>query len=97
MIINVTQEHIAKGLKGNSCQCPVALALNEAFEGKYVASVGALTADLYIKKDRLFVLERLASLPQEATNFIMRFDKEKFVQPFSFDIEFTRAFGATLL
>lgn len=76
--VNVTQEHINRGIRFKPCLCPVALAIKSAMQqsvvvGIYEAVVG--TTNVY--------------LPIEVTRFINEFDLDlpTNVQPFSFNLE----------
>jgi hypothetical protein len=77
--INVTQEHIDKGKKISCSNCPVALAIGERVttESVYVHPRFIYLGKLMTERD----------LPKEAQRFIRRFDGEKEVEPFSFDLD----------
>lgn len=75
MRIDVTQEHIDKGLTGSCSRCPVALAL---WDVGIPAVVHYDTAETY--RDEII-------LPVSARAFIAAFDDGEPVKPFHFDIE----------
>jgi hypothetical protein len=76
--IDVTQEDIDKGERGDACKCPIALACHR------------------ILKEGVWVCEDLMSisgededvvLPDEAQDFIKRFDYGHSPEPFTFTIQ----------
>ncbi len=73
--INVTQEDIDKGKQGDSCKCPVALALRRIHPGARVGSLTLFIADDWVE-----------STPEVARKFISEFDNGRPVGPISFDI-----------
>lgn len=81
--INVTQEHIDKGMKGNCRKCPIALAVEQDYKPLAPPQVG-LTCMLITDLEGKAVT---VSLPDECSNFIFRFDSERDVKPFSFELE----------
>lgn len=80
MRIDVTQEDIDQGTRGQCKLCPVALAISRASGFTAFVRFGVTLFDDY----RLEV-ER-SGLPQAAVDFICKFDSELPVQPFSFDL-----------
>ena len=63
MLVEITQKHINKAVKGHCSQCPIALALAEQFgEKAFVGSVSASVAD------KNFLLK------DDARRFVMNFD-----------------------
>jgi hypothetical protein len=78
--IDVTQEDISRGVKGNCVACPIALAVNRALDVDVcvVESLRILT-DCYH-----------AYLPAHAVRFMSIFDifGKEFVEPFKFSAEF---------
>lgn len=90
--INVTQEHIDNGQPRHCSQCPIALAFHDA------GFKNARLNNTLVENWKDGVILGLASLPTEATKFIIRFDANAKVfrasisgttpiNPFSFDIE----------
>lgn len=80
MEIEVTQEDIEKGQRHRSLSCPVALAVNRAFNG---GSIYVGSSHIYDENDGM----RTIDLPIEAISFIRVFDSGKVVKPFKFSIE----------
>jgi hypothetical protein len=84
MIINVTQEHIGKGIPGNACACPVSLAVEEAYPGYKVIAWELVF--LNTDDTNCFAYQ---SLPPEVNQWQNLFDdingREK-VKPFSFEL-----------
>jgi hypothetical protein len=76
----VSQEDIAKGVKRDPDNCPIACAIKRM--GYTDVSVAALGVYFW-SGDTYYSL----ALPQEATIFITRFDKDFSVAPFSFNLE----------
>ena len=75
MIIEVTQDDIRNGVKGDTCACPVALALQRYFS-------------TYIQVDAYVVaigLEQI-ELPVKVKTFIKDFDNGHTVCPFAFEL-----------
>lgn len=82
MRIAVTQENIDKGVRGETSNCPIALAV-KALGYEYVC-VGAESVDALRGSDgRAF----LWYLPNEATSFVHAFDEGRKVAPFTFDFD----------
>jgi len=77
MRIEVTVNHIRRGVRHDGKWCPIALALREKFPGVSVVAypnyIGISTEDFYP--------------PPEATAFMMAFDRGVGVQPFAFDLD----------
>ena len=79
-IVEVTQEDIECGSKGEGKSCPIALSLARLFpEGAGQFEVG----EDYIEDEKGFVL---SNLPLTATHFIQAFDVDAKVEPFEFPI-----------
>ena len=77
MKIDVTAEDISQGKKSSPCNCPVALALGRATErGVSVGSRGFCFFDEILDRD----------LPDEVVKFIFAYDRNKPVEPFSFEV-----------
>lgn len=85
LVIEVTADDIAKGVVGDGCRCPIALAVArqlgiEAAEGNLAVMdcmVKVGYGDDYLWRDRY-------RLPIEAEEFIEAFDCQDEVQPFTF-------------
>ena len=69
--INVTEQHIADGVRGDDASCPINLAVAQILPPDTVIFFG------YSPKD----------LPKELCSFMKRFDAGESVSPFSFSIE----------
>jgi hypothetical protein len=77
--VNVTANHIARGVKKSRCYCPIALALRETFGqnsdprvDKVYLALGTLTT---------------YQAPPEVRDFIDTFDATGWGKPFSFQLE----------
>ena len=83
MRIEVTQADIDAGLRESCVACPVALALHRAFPA--ADTIRAEYGVLWV----WFGEEcRAASTPDEASDFMGRFDGLRDVLPFAFDADF---------
>lgn len=89
MLIQVTKEHIQKGIGSCCSKCPIALAIHEA-TGDTAFKVGGY--GFLVGKNHFF-----KNLPKEVVNFIARFDLAYQMQqydvidsfkPFSFEFSF---------
>ena len=80
MLIEVTQEDIDGGYKGWACECPIALALNRAFNT--IGSCATL-AGLYVTYKGI---KKRFPVGIEICNFIREYDSNKPVKPFSFEL-----------
>lgn len=95
MIINVTQRDIkeARRRKRNretefyspSCDCPIAIAARRVFKRRL--RVGPAVIHVKRNSDSRERFSRSLLLPKSAVVFINRFDSDKFVVPFSFEIK----------
>ena len=76
--ITVTLEDIAKGERGSACSCPIALAIKRATNQRCHVSptLFCFERDLYDKP-----------LPRVAGQFVIAFDGNKPVEPFSFELD----------
>lgn len=92
--VNVTQEDIAKGLKGECDRCPVALAGKRAFPDAEDVLVCVTNMSVILPREAGEVDARWyeGSLPIEAGSFINGFDDHREVEPFSFEVTLTREF-----
>lgn len=85
--INVTKNDIAKGKRGRTNSCPIALACKRVKELSCVKAVGGL--GLYTEiTDGSF--ERVSFLPTRAAKFVMDFDSGNEVKPFSFTVKVSK-------
>lgn len=78
MRINVTQEHIDRGVRGDCAACPIALATTEVIHER-VGVVGLHIID----NDGIPIKETTVKMRQ----FMDNFDDGKPVQPFSFNLK----------
>lgn len=89
MIINVTQDHIDRGVRGGSASCcAVALAITEALRA-HVTLVAGQLVDVYMEKlrpDRCVAVRRFRC-PREVQEWYWRFDNGHHVEPMSFELE----------
>jgi len=76
--VEVTQEHIEKGLQSNVADCPIALAVAQAVGGYACAHGGGIYLDP--------IHSMRANLPWRARVFMGRFDRrgKRWVKPFKF-------------
>jgi hypothetical protein len=75
--INVTREHIRKGIRGSPCDCPIALAIKEALITQAV-SIGSWQ----------WMINHVRFLAEDKdVRFMQRFDEGKPVRPYSFFLD----------
>jgi lysophospholipid acyltransferase (LPLAT)-like uncharacterized protein len=84
MIIQVTQKDIDKGLKSTCYYCPVALAFKRKIKSEIPCGVAVNAKNIHHFHGKSW--DRY-NLPKEAKKFIQRFDNDKPVKPFSFEIK----------
>ena len=82
MLVQVTKDHIKRGHRKTSGNCPVALAIREL--GYEYVVVGSMTCT-YAKAYHL--PSQGGDLPSEVTRFIERFDNGVSVEPITFVFE----------
>jgi hypothetical protein len=82
--INVTQEHIDKGIRGNTKYCPIARAVKQ--EGFTDVDVDGETVDWADKCGNYFSV----TLPPIAEQFVHDFDDKMEVKPISFTLTFKK-------
>jgi hypothetical protein len=76
MKITVTQQHIDQGLRGSCTGDPIALAMRDAgFSFVWVAP------------DRIEGDALTFHIPEDVVEFMKCFDNERFVSPFTFELE----------
>ncbi len=82
MLIQVTQEHIDEGIVYDCEVCPIALAINRllklGLKTVIVATVIICNSDRELCR---------CNYPDEARDFINRFDRLDPVKPFSFELD----------
>lgn len=81
MKINVKAKHIKAGKRGSSCNCAIALAINEA-----TGEICSVHDSVDIYEQGLLNMYRHYVLSRAARRFINKFDKhgKKSCKPFSF-------------
>lgn len=77
--VNVTQEHIDRGIPKSKCSCPIALALQELG----CQTIAVDTDQISYTENSEWVYWRT---PAKTASFIFRFDNEMPVEPFSFEL-----------
>lgn len=76
--VEVTAEDIAKGEPGDGCKCPIAIAVRRA-TGLNDVSIRPIAQSR--------IGNRYVYLPDPAKRFVLDFDEEQPVQPFTFEID----------
>lgn len=79
MRISVTQDHIDRGVKGDSCYCPVAIAMREADYRS--PKVGRVSVRFDWDGGRAVL-----PVPYSVKTFVYRFDAGLDVWPFEFEL-----------
>jgi hypothetical protein len=85
--ITVTADHIAEGVPGECGECPIALAIAEAFPSAAEVAVYASHVNIWKTAGRgrdFFTSE----LPEVAVAFIEHFDRIRDGEPFTFDLDY---------
>lgn len=82
MKIEVTQEDIAAGIRGDSCKCPVALAIKRALGERYFVAVNN-QGILVSNQDG----GRILRIPPRVNMFVRVFDFGMTPIPISFELE----------
>lgn len=85
--INVTQEHISKGVPKSRLECPVALAILGCVPNINRVSVWGSQIDLVLELDSSHQKIFYISAPYVVSNFVFDFDNSISVQPFSFELD----------
>lgn len=86
--INVTEEDIAKGKRGDCSACPIALAAERALSEKFgdgIVNVCPLFISFTVNDP---FTKALSNTPYRMREFMWNFDNKQEVAPFSMDIEF---------
>ena len=90
--IDVTKEDIENGIRCSTSCCPVALAINRALglksEWRYitVSETADTETDIIDIEFNMYGIED-CTYEQKILDFIFDFDRENYVQPFSFTLE----------
>lgn len=74
--INVTKDHIRRGVRGSACDCPIALALKQTL----------ITHNVSVSSTAIVVNNIGFSVDKKDLRFIERFDAGQPVRPYSFDL-----------
>lgn len=90
--VEVTQEDIDKGQRGEVCSCAIALAVTRALGEPVVVGPqidNLFTWAVFARRGASVSLTGrvIAKLPKEAREFAGRFDRMLEVEPFSFAVE----------
>lgn len=88
MIINVTQQHIDKGVQTCAGECPVALALREATDLNVTVyqQIFLWEGDKNAEEEYLYQ----APTPPHVVDRINNYDKNNLMVPFDFEIDYER-------
>jgi len=81
--VSVTADHLTLGIPGDCGNCPVALAVEDAFP----RAVGVSVGDLYISM-RHEGRDELLIIPEDARALIADIDAERPVEPFTFELDY---------
>lgn len=76
MKIQVTREDIKDGQRGNYRSCPIAIAASRAFDCPVTVGLVSFGTEAWH-----------CLLPQEAKDFVRKYDNRIAVEPFEFEIE----------
>jgi hypothetical protein len=74
--VNVTKDHIRKGIRGSACDCPLALALKETL----------ITTNVSVDANSIRVNHVYFKTDKKDVRFIERFDAGKPVRPYSLEL-----------
>lgn len=83
MLVKVTQKHLDEGEPCSCANCPVSLAIKEAFvkEKLLGCRVSSTHVAAFFNKQTV-----CSQLPQEVTHFVLKFDLKEKVEPFEFEL-----------
>lgn len=85
MLIEVKQEHIAKGVRQNCSLCPVALAIHAKMKTDCGAECSVMMS--YVQLFLNYVPKyNVVRLPVDVSKWIERFDNTGVGEPFSFEL-----------
>lgn len=84
--IEVTQDDINNGIPNSEHSCPVAIALKRVFPDRRV-SVNEDSLMLYEEINEVCVRRIIKGTPSEVQAFILDFDDDVAVEPFSFEVD----------
>jgi len=88
--VDVTQDDIENGLRGKGAACPIAIAVNRALklEGVKIHSIDINGENFDVDGATAYNVSYCDPQRNHIFQFINDFDKEHFVQPFSFRTKF---------
>ena len=84
--IDVTQDHIDAGIRGQCKHCPIALAINEHVPGNVFTLVGPATIEFHINPHTEHVRRLTTDTPERASLFVVHYDEGGDAAPFAFDL-----------
>ena len=82
--IEVTKKHIANGVRGDECNCPIALALQDEYKTSDV-SVEVEDEPMLFIGDKILEIAT-SEMADDIDNFIKDFDFNNEVNPFTIQI-----------
>lgn len=81
MLIEVTQDDIDNGRRGQACSCPLARAIKRQTNAEYIrVGLGSISIGEDVSDCSCYIT------PDIAVNFVMDFDSIHDVAPFSFQL-----------
>jgi len=75
--IEVTARHIKRGVPDDDLNCPIALAIQDRWPGRYVS----------VCPDTIQIGKRTVDTTDEQQAFMARFDRGLPVEPFTFELD----------
>jgi hypothetical protein len=81
--INVTAQHLTRGIPGDCAACAVALAVKDAFPQASNVTIGQRYVSMYHEGQWL-----LPVIPLSVGERIAAIDRGRAVEPFSFDLDY---------
>ena len=84
--INVTSQHLTRGIPGDCNTCPVALAIEDAFPNAASVTVGGQYLS-FQDGGRVVVL----NIPETGRIAIGAIDRGELLEPFTFELDYPKA------